>query len=385
MISITSKQNCCGCFACANICPNGCIEMFADEEGFLYPSVDTSRCIQCGLCKQVCPILHSYNEIQGMLPAGYAVINMDEEVRLASSSGGAFSLLAESIIRDGGIVFGAAMSEDCRTVFHIGVDSLLELAKLRGSKYVQSSIGDAYIQVRAALTEGRKVLFTGTPCQIEGLHSFLRREYENLLCMDFICHGVPSPKVWRKYVSFRENSAGSTVRQTFFRNKAYGWKKFAVLFEYANNTAYIGMNRDDLYMKAFLQNCCLRPSCHDCLFKKLNRISDITVGDYWGIHNQYPSMDDDKGTSLVMVHTEKGKGMLDNIRQSAKVIPVDVMKALAANKAMTESSRVNKARGRFMRNLDKMDFDKLVRKYVKEPINLKNVIKWILRKVNMET
>ena len=205
MISITSKQNCCGCFACANICSNGCIEMHADEEGFLYPSVDTSRCIQCGLCKQVCPILHSYNEIRGMSPAGYAVINMDEKVRLASSSGGVFSLFAEQTIRDGGVVFGAALSKDCGSVVHIEEDSLSELAKLRGSKYVQSSIGDAYIKTQNALKKGRKVLFTGTPCQIEGLHGFLRKKYENLLCMDLICHGVPSPKVWKKYVCFREN------------------------------------------------------------------------------------------------------------------------------------------------------------------------------------
>ena len=379
------KGACCGCSACASVCPNGCIEMRADGEGFLYPYVDSVKCIRCGLCEQVCPILCSTSDANVHAPEGYAVINKDENVRLKSSSGGVFSILAESIIRDGGIVFGAAMSEDCRAVFHVGVDSQLELAKLRGSKYVQSSIGDVYIQVRDALTKGRKVLFTGTPCQVEGLHSFLRREYENLLCMDFICHGVPSPKVWRKYVSFRENSAGSTVRYAFFRNKKYGWKEYVVLFEFTNNTTYFRIHRDDLYMKAFLQDCCLRPSCHDCHFKKLNRISDITVGDYWGIYNQYPSMDDDKGTSLVMVHTEKGKGMLDNISLAAKVIPIDVMKALAANRFMTESPCINEAREDFMSNLDKMDFDKLVRKYVKEPTNVKNIIKWILRTMNIET
>lgn len=384
MISVTSKQNCCGCFACADICPKGCIEMKADEEGFWYPCVDTSKCIDCGLCEQACPTLNSPDEIIGQFPIGYAVINKDENIRLASSSGGVFSLLANQIINDGGIVFGAAMSEDCRSVIHIGVDSLTELERLRGSKYVQSSIGDIYIKAQEALRNDQKVLFTGTPCQIEGLHSFLRKDYENLLCMDFICHGVPSPKVWKKYICYREKQANSSTRQIFFRHKKYGWKTFAVLFKYTNNTVYTEKYSKDLYMRSFLSNSCLRPSCYNCHFRKLNRISDITVADYWGIQKQYPDMDDDMGTSLVMIHTEKGKNILEMVNESAKMIPIYVERALEDNKSMIESPSINMARSDFMANIDKMDFDKLVKKFIKEPITFKNIIKWILRKTNME-
>lgn len=384
MISVTLKEDCCGCSACANICPKGCIEMHADEEGFLYPYVDLSKCVNCGLCEQACPVIHNFYNDSAYYPVGYAAINQNEDIRVASSSGGVFSLLAEKIIIDGGVVFGAALSEDCQTVFHIKADELSEISKLRGSKYIQSSIGDVYIQVRDALEKGRKVLFTGTPCQVEGLHSYLRKEYGNLFCMDFICHGVPSPRVWKKYIEFREKKDGSAIKQAFFRHKEYGWKRFALLFIYTNGTTYVKKHGDDLYMRAFLQNYCLRPSCYHCRFRKLNRISDITVADYWGIYRQYPDIDDDKGVSLVMVHTDKGKTLLQEISTSAKLISVDTRKALEENRAMTESPCMNKARKNFMENLDKMDFDKLVRKYVKEPLNIRGIAKWILRKVNME-
>lgn len=329
--------------------------------------------------------MHNSQEVSGTVPAGYAVIHNDIDTRLASSSGGVFSLVAETVIKDGGIVFGAAMSKDCRTVIHIGVDSLSGLVDLRGSKYIESSIGDTYLKVRDALRDGRKVLFTGTPCQIAALQNILGKEYKNLLCMDFICHGVPSAMVWGKYIDFGEEQVGSPVAKVSFRHKKYGWKTFAVLLEFENGVKYIRKLYEDLYMRAFLSNCCLRPSCYDCRFRRLNRVSDITVGDYWGIHKQYPGMDDDKGTSLVMVHTQKGRDMLDAVKNSAKMLSVDIEKALESNKSMTGSPPVPKAREAFMRDLDKVDFDILVRKYVKKPKNLKNTIKWILRKVKMET
>lgn len=385
-MNIVEKRNCCGCFACKEICPIGCIEMRADEEGFLYPRVDRDLCVHCGLCEQVCPVLHGGNDASEKFPDGYAVIHGDDEIRLASSSGGAFSLLAESVIRDGGIVFGAAMSEDCRSVIHIGVNSLADLARLRGSKYVQSIIGDTYAQAREALDEGRKVLFTGTPCQIEGLYGFLRRkEYEKLVCMDFICHGVPSPEVWGRYVDFREKLSGAPARQIVFRHKNYGWKQFAVSFVYTNDTVYCQKHGDDLYMTAFLRDCCLRPSCYNCHFRKLNRISDFTVADYWGVQRQYPDMDDDRGTSLVLIHTEKGKSIFESVRQSARVISIDTAKALRGNRAMTESPPLHKTRKKFMAGLDQMSFDRLVRKYARKPLTVKSIIKWLLRRTKLET
>ncbi len=374
------KADCCGCSACAGICPQGCIVMKADEEGFLYPYVDRDTCIHCGLCERACPVLRGTgDENAGKLPNGYAAVNENKKIRAESSSGGVFSLLAEQVIREGGIVFGAAMSVDCRRVVHIGVDSLSELKKLRGSKYVQSSIGDSYTKARKALDEGRRVLFTGTPCQIEGLYGVLGKKYDNLVCMDFICHGVPSPKVWEKYVAFREEKAEAAVRQTFFRHKKYGWKTFAVLFIYTNNTAYVEKYRDNLYMKAFLGNYCLRPACYKCHFKKLNRISDITVADYWGIQKQYPKMDDDGGTSLVLIHTDKGKNMLKEVTEFAKIIPVDVKKALKKNRAMTESAELPSGRAKFMADLDGMEFDELVKSNVKGKYSIERIINCFCR------
>lgn len=382
MITI-DKRDCCGCSACADICPKGCIAMKADGEGFLYPHVDRAICIHCGLCERACPALNTFNgENTVKLPDGYAVVNANEEIRETSSSGGVFSLIAQQIIKEGGIVFGAAMTEDCRAIVHMGVNSLAGLKRLRGSKYVQSSIEDSYIRVREALNEGRKVLFTGTPCQIEGLYGLLGKNYDNLVCMDFICHGVPSPKVWEKYVSFREKKEGSTVRQTFFRHKYYGWKTYAVLFVYTNNTAYVGKVHDDLYMKAFLGNYCLRPACYNCHYKKLNRISDITVADYWGIQKQYPEMDDDRGTSLVLIHTDKGKNILKEVAGLAKIIPVDVRKALKGNRAMTESAQLPPNRTKFMSDLDGMEFDQLVKKNVEGRFNIGKIARRVWRNIN---
>lgn len=383
-IFITAKRDCCGCFACADICPNGCIDMRADEEGFLYPHIDRSRCIHCKLCERVCPTINGAAETGESMPEGYALINRNDKIRLSSSSGGAFSLFAEYVIKAGGIVFGAVMSEDCKTVMHVGVDSLLELARLRGSKYMQSSIGNAYIEVRYELEKGRKVLFTGTPCQIEGLRCFLGKNYENLLCIDLICHGVPSPAVWKKYVAFREGRAGAAVRQTFFRHKKYGWKTYALLFEYSNNKAYVRKHPDDPYMRAFLQNLCLRPSCHACHFKKINRVSDITLGDYWGVQKQYPDMDDDTGTSLVIIHTKKGRHILKEISGMARMTPIEIKEALKDNRAMVESAVPGRKRAEFMAAVNTLDFANVIKAYLKEPITFKNIVKRLLRRTNMD-
>lgn len=213
-IDLEEWSTCCGCSACAQACPKGCITMQADGEGFLYPVIDENTCIACGACEHVCPIKNTSPEPTGE-PDAYAAYSKNTEQRLESSSGGVFSLLAEEILQNSGVVFGAAMSEDCRKAQHIAVERQEDLWKLRGSKYLQSEIGSTYRQAENALKQGRRVLFSGTPCEIEGLHRYLRREYENLLCVDLICHGVPSAKLWEKYVSYRENCAGAAAQRTF--------------------------------------------------------------------------------------------------------------------------------------------------------------------------
>lgn len=383
MVHIEKKENCCGCHACAQICPKHCITMRADAEGFLYPQVDATACIHCGACEEACPILQSSPEPKDKSPKAYAAINLDEKVRVQSSSGGVFSLLAEQTISKGGVVFGAAMSENQHKVCHIAVETLAGLTALRGSKYLQSEIGTTYLQAREALKSGREVLFSGTPCQIEGLQSFLQKDYPNLFCIDVICHGVPSPLVWDTYLAEQETRAGAPARRTFFRHKKYGWKTYALLLEFSNNKAYERVISDDAFMQAFLRDACLRPSCHACHFKKLNRISDITLADYWGVQNQYPAMDDDKGTSLILIHSEKGQQRMDALRGSLRLQEVPVAQALKPNPAMTQSAKPHKHRQEFFEHLGTMPFDKLVARCCRKPFSFRSTVAGVLRKLGL--
>ena len=314
MIRIHEKDNCSGCHACANVCPQSCILMVSDDEGFWYPQVDKDKCIDCGLCEKVCPIIHKWQPDESRTTTAMVALNKNEEIRLRSSSGGIFTLLAEEIIAQGGVVFGAAFTNDFKSVHHICVSSTVDIGRLRGSKYIQSKTEDSYIQAKKFLDKGIKVLFTGTPCQIGGLYSFLRKDYDNLYTQDIICHGVPSPFIWEKYLEERERKAASKTQQMFFRHKKYGWKTYAVLFEFSNNTAYVKSFQEDSFMKAFLSNSCLRPSCHHCSFRNPIRQADITLADFWGIHEVFPEFDDDKGTSLVLIHSDRGQSLFDSIQ-----------------------------------------------------------------------
>ena len=336
MISITNKQDCCGCHACASVCAKRSITMQEDNEGFLYPVVDANTCTDCGLCEKVCPVI---NQDKPRKPLKvYAAKNRNEEIRRQSSSGGIFTPLAEAVIRDGGVVFGAKFDKDWNVV-HAWTDTIEGIADFRGSKYVQSTIGDTYREAREFLKQGRKVLFSGTPCQISGLRKFLRKEYDNLLIVDVVCHGVPSPLVWRKYLEETmerlraERDAGkNTVSSSLmdlpvitaisFRDKTHGWKKFGFRLRYAaskaaGNSVSISSNDEDstflqpflknVFMKGFLKNLYLRPSCYACAARSGKSGSDISIADFWGVQNYYPEFDDDKGIGLVLVNTDKGR------------------------------------------------------------------------------
>ena len=377
-LEINEKKDCTGCYACLNICPQNCISMESDSEGFWYPEVDYDKCIKCKLCIIVCPIINK--TIIENKPSAYACINKDEFVRLQSSSGGIFTLVAEQIIDNGGIVFGVGF-DDNFNVIHSWVKDKKGLDKFRGSKYVQSKIGDSYKQVKDFLERGVEVLFTGTPCQVGGLKSYLEKDYNNLLCMDNICHGVPSPKVWDKYTSFRESRAGSPIQRIAFRLKNEGWKRFSVLFLFKNNTEYRETLRKDLYMRAFLKDVCLRPSCYACKFKTLHRESDITLADFWGIRNLLPEMDDDKGTSLIFVNSTKGESMLEKIKDRIIYKEVDINKAVKYNSAAIKSVVYNPKRDDFFKDLSELDFDKLVKKYCTDKmfVRVKGKTKYVIR------
>lgn len=331
MIQLVDKSLCCGCTACASVCPKQCITMQEDEEGFLYPVVNASLCIDCNLCQKVCPELHHMN-VRMPLHV-YAAKHKDEQVRLASSSGGIFTLLAEKIIDEGGVVFGARF--DARwEVVHDYTETKEGLAVFRGSKYVQSRLEDCYYKVKSFLQQDRKVMFTGTPCQIAGLKNYLRKDDDNLLTVDVVCHGVPSPKIWRMYLNeiiarkSKKNSVLShhsngkvKIQSIDFRSKSSGWKKFSFVLTLSEAVADGKQNTvllssvfyENPYMQAFLSDLSLRPSCYACPVKAGKSGSDITIADFWGIEDVLPEFDDDRGVSLIVDFSGKGKYWLGQL------------------------------------------------------------------------
>lgn len=289
--------------------------MEPDSEGFLYPKVDEPQCVNCGLCEKVCPILFKQKPDSIKVEA-YAAYTSNSELREKSSSGGIFSLLAQEILNRGGTVAGAAFDADF-SVRHILVENGAELDRLRGSKYVQSRMEDTYVQIRDLLKQGRPVLFTGVACQIAGLKAFLGREYENLYTVDVLCHGVPSPKVWAHYRREQAQIHGTTLEEVSFRDKRKGWRHYSMALNFAEGVEYCRPGAEDTYLRVFLRDLCLRPSCHSCRFKDFPRLSDLTIGDAWGIERHMPDLDDDHGTSVVLVNSEKGMGLWNAVADNA--------------------------------------------------------------------
>lgn len=360
MIEIKDKSKCCGCNACLERCPKQCISMKEDKQGFLYPIVDITSCIDCGLCEKVCPILNRYNTKEPLQVL--AAKNKNENQRLQSSSGGAFILLAEHIIKLGGIVFGARFDKNWE-VEHCYTETLEGLSPLMRSKYVQSKIGNTFKQAEKFLKQGRSVMFVGTPCQIAGLKRFLRKEYDNLLAVDFICHGVPSPGIWRKYLEEIKSSPNETVGKTSvlsfplksmpviisinFREKhkgGYSWKKYGFEVKVKsssqtdkNTVLKSNIFYENIFMKGFLSNLYLRPSCYKCTTKNGASGSDLTIADFWGIKNYYPEFDDDKGVSLIFVHTNKGKDVLKALSLQMDIIESNLAEATSSNSSYLSS------------------------------------------------
>lgn len=370
MLQITDKSKCCGCNACVQRCPKQCIVMHEDEEGFLYPQVDVTLCIDCGLCEKVCPML-AQNDVKKALQI-FAAKNKNEHQRLRSSSGGIFILLAEQTIKMGGVVFGARFDKNWE-VEHCYVETIEELEPLMRSKYVQSRIGNTYKEAEQFLKEGRRVLFVGTSCQISGLHRFLRKDYNNLLSVDFICHGVPSPGIWRKYLqeiknnALQSEAAGKNTVLPFslksmpvitginFREKGlggYGWKKYGFVVHGKSplkgdqNSVLLSVDfGKDIYMKGFLRNLYLRPSCYNCLVKSGKSQSDLTIGDFWGISKLKPEIDDDKGIGAILVYTHKGIEALGFI--SCDKIAMTYNDVIMENPAIYSSVMLTNNRKRF--------------------------------------
>ena len=380
MIKKYSVFDCNGCHACSNVCPKQCISMKSNEEGFYYPCIDASLCIDCGLCGKSCPIINNNdNRKTEKNIKAYAAYTNNLDIRLKSSSGGLFTEIASYVINNGGIVFGATLN-DKLLVEHIAVETIEDLSKLRGSKYIQSIIGNTYKEAKMNLDNNRLVLFTGTPCQISGLYSYLKKDYDNLITQDIVCHGVPSPMVWKQYLKYIENKTGSTPINVSFRDKRHGWESYSIVVNLENGEEYIELGKDNMYMKAFLSDYCLRPSCYNCKFKSKVRTRDFTLADFWGINNILPQFNDQKGTSLVLVNSDKANKIFKSIDSEITLQSIDLNLALQYNPSSYKSATMPKKRQAFVKDIKSMPFDKVIKKYTK-PSKIRKLLSRVKNKL----
>lgn len=342
-IELVGPAKCSGCEACVSICPTHSILMKEDKEGFLQPSINTKTCIKCHKCERTCPIVNLGNKEESYETKAYAAINLDEVIRRRSSSGGVFYALAEWIIKQGGVVFGARFNADWEVV-HDFAETMDGIIPFMGSKYVQSRIGDTYLQAKKFLEDGRWVLFSGTPCQLGGLRSFLGKEYNHLLQVDIICYGVPSPGVWRSYLQEHKRKKGE-IRHISFRDKRDGWRNCRFIISFDKGAEEI----DGPFMKGFSYKVYLRKSCYECSFRHYHRDSDLTIADYWGVHKFCQDMYDDKGTSIVFSHSSIGDSVMTAISDIVRIIPQSRKNATEYNPFMETNHTMTHKRDRFFR------------------------------------
>ena len=382
MVNIVNKKDCCGCYACNNICPKNCISMVEDSEGFYYPNVNVDKCINCKLCEKVCPFDNDLPKKQ-FLGAAYACKNKNGNIRLQSSSGGIFDLLCRYVISNRGIVFGAAFNENFEVV-HTYAKTLEECSKFYGSKYVQSKIADSYKKTKGFLDNGRIVLFSGTQCQIKGLNMFLQKRYLNLITVEVICHGVPSPLVFKKYIDNLSRINESKIRTIKFRDKNLGWHKYSFMIQFENEKIYSGTLDKDIFMRGFLNNLYLRPSCYECKAKNHKSNSDISLGDYWGIEKIYPKFDDDRGVSLVLLNSKKGLEIFNKILLHMDIMESNLEYAVKYNPSIIKSVSYNRNRKKYFSIMDEIDIESAIIKYTKVSFisRIKNKMVRILKKMD---
>lgn len=364
-ISLAGKKECVGCGACSQVCPNHCIVLQTSEYGFSCPSIDESACLNCKMCEKSCSIV-SVRINQDEITEAFAVYSSDEVLRNRSSSGGVFSEVAIQILNNKGVVFGASYDKHF-AVQHSYVERIEDLRLLCGAKYSVSNIGNSYVQVKKFLDMQKQVLFAGTPCQVAGLKSFLRKPYANLFTIDFVCHGVPSPLVWEKYVQYRaaQDNGGVLPEEINLRSKSTGWSRYQYSNEYcyANGRKYTAKSGEDLFMRLFVGDYINRESCADCQFKGYQRCSDLTLGDFWGIWDVAPEIDDNKGISLVLVHSKKGKEMLSQIANRVVLKEVTLEQTSRQNPSMLYSSLAKENREEILKLCVNGEFE-AVQKYL---------------------
>lgn len=370
---ICSKEECYGCSACYNICPLDCITMKPDKEGFLYPSIDQEKCVDCKKCLSVCPAKNNIKideEIQY-----YYAVKHDDEIRKNSTSGGMFTALSDYVLENNGFVVGASLNRDFK-VSHIIVNDINGRNTLRGTKYVQSDLNRIFRKIKETLLEGNMVLFVGTPCQVDGLNFFLEEKYDNLITCDVLCHGAPSPKVFKSYIEFIQKKTKDKLLEYSFRDKKQGWRGYTVRAILENREL-----KNNLWLRSFnylfSQNYINRPVCLHCKYAAFKRVSDVTIGDYWGVERYYPDLEDKLGVSLVIINTKKGREIFDII--SKNLDKIKIKKEEAIQSSLTKPTSFNKKRDKFWKEYLNNSYEKAIKKYGE--YNIKGFLKDLIRMI----
>ncbi len=356
--------DCCGCTACASACPTRAIDMKPNEEGFLYPSVNGDLCYSCHKCEKACPLINPA-PVADAFSDCVVVQSKDEEVLNESTSGGFVDALCRYMIEEkGGYVCGVAFDSDF-IPRHTIVDTYQEAKAFRNSKYAQSDLGTAFCDIKELLKQNKNVLFIGTPCQVAGLHSFLGKDFSRLVCVDLVCRSVPSPKLWRMYLDWQEQRYRSKITKVVCRKKTYGYHSGALEIDFENGKHYAGSNRVDYYMKSFHGDVCSRESCYNCKFKTKHRCSDFTAFDSWrpASVTTPPIVDNDRGYSNVLVHTDKGKEIVGSLKE-IDLYSANADRLLSVMGSMVSASiKQKKERTSFYSDLNTQGFYRTAKKY----------------------
>lgn len=352
-----NKENCCGCFSCYATCPVQAIVMKPDKEGFLYPSIESEKCIRCFKCISVC----AFKQNEGLKkkqskPIAYAVKHIDEKVREVSRSGGVFTAISDEILSKNGVVYGCALSEQFEAI-HIRAEIQDERNRMRGSKYVQSNIGNIYNQVAEDLKLGRLVMFSGTSCQVAALKTFLVKDYDNLICVDIACMGVPSPVVWKDNILWLESKYGKIERVDFRNKKDFGWRSHVETYVMESGKVINSKVFPTLFTKWLI----LRPSCHQCPYKDVMHPGDVTLADFWGIDKAVPEFDDNKGVSLLLINTDKGNEFINKVKSDLNIKESCIEHAM--QRSFISSCEKPEERKKFWKDYNKYPFEIIARKW----------------------
>lgn len=383
MISVYDKQEeCCGCTACKSICATKAIEMKPDKEGFLYPKIDQKLCIGCSLCRKVCAFQNGYDKSQNLeMQYVYAAKHIDEKIRMSSTSGGAFTAISDYILDKDGVVYGVTFDENMNVIHKIA-STKEERDKFKGAKYVQSDLGNTFTEIKKHLESQKFVLFTGTPCQTAGLKNYLNRiNIENLLLCDIVCHGTPSPLMWREYIEYLEHKEKSKIVEYYCRSKAKGWHGHHAMAIYQNGKIDYESILSQTHKALFNSHNIHRLACHNCKYTNLQRPSDITIADFWGIEKCMPDFDDNKGTSLILINSLKGQRLIEGIKGNLIYRECKTQDFLQPQ--LQYPSKASTQREKFWEDYRLNGYKYIIKKYA--GYNLKSRIKGLIKSLLQKT